>query len=214
MPAAAGVSRVSSVSFRNKSTGLIFRFTRMTSNASCACRQRMLTADSRSGRAAHRRPQRRQPRNASALPFATWSCTPTSSGSRKPRTIGTTISGFMKRPWRCPSTSCTVQPMFSNSARRSASNGQHETSSLRNNYIVAAGKNRAGDSQPQDRASLVALDERLTRENVAVKVIAFSHSGLLASGRRRWTPTRPTANSRSVRHSAPHRGIHQSETSS
>src|SRR5712691_11546020 len=39
------------------------------------------------------------------------------------------------------------------------------------------------DSQPQDRASLVALDERLTRENVPVKVIAFAHSGLLASGR-------------------------------
>ena len=39
------------------------------------------------------------------------------------------------------------------------------------------------DSQPQDRASLVALDERLARENVPVKVIAFSHSGLLANGR-------------------------------
>jgi len=39
------------------------------------------------------------------------------------------------------------------------------------------------DSQPQDRASLVALDERLARENVAVRVIAFSHSGLLANGR-------------------------------
>jgi hypothetical protein len=39
------------------------------------------------------------------------------------------------------------------------------------------------DSQPQDRASLVALDERLTRDNVPVKVIAFSHSGLLANGR-------------------------------
>jgi hydroxyacylglutathione hydrolase len=39
------------------------------------------------------------------------------------------------------------------------------------------------DSQPQDRASLVALDERLTRENVPVKVIAFAHSGLLANGR-------------------------------
>ena len=39
------------------------------------------------------------------------------------------------------------------------------------------------DSQPQDRASLVALDERLTRENVPVKVIAFSHSGVLANGR-------------------------------
>jgi glyoxylase-like metal-dependent hydrolase (beta-lactamase superfamily II) len=39
------------------------------------------------------------------------------------------------------------------------------------------------DSQPQDRASLVALDERLTRENVPVKVIAFAHSGRLANGR-------------------------------
>ena len=39
------------------------------------------------------------------------------------------------------------------------------------------------DSQPQDRASLVALDERLTRENLPVKVIAFAHSGLLANGR-------------------------------
>jgi len=39
------------------------------------------------------------------------------------------------------------------------------------------------DSQPQDRASLVALDDRLTRENVPVKVIAFAHSGLLANGR-------------------------------
>jgi glyoxylase-like metal-dependent hydrolase (beta-lactamase superfamily II) len=39
------------------------------------------------------------------------------------------------------------------------------------------------DSQPQDRASLVALDERLTRENIPVKVIAFAHSGLLATGR-------------------------------
>jgi glyoxylase-like metal-dependent hydrolase (beta-lactamase superfamily II) len=39
------------------------------------------------------------------------------------------------------------------------------------------------DSQAQDRASLVALDERLTRESVPVKVIAFSHSGLLANGR-------------------------------
>jgi len=39
------------------------------------------------------------------------------------------------------------------------------------------------DSQPQDRASLVALDERLTRDNVPVKVIAFAHSGLLANGR-------------------------------
>jgi glyoxylase-like metal-dependent hydrolase (beta-lactamase superfamily II) len=39
------------------------------------------------------------------------------------------------------------------------------------------------DSQPHDRASLVALDERLTRENIPVKVIAFAHSGLLANGR-------------------------------
>src|SRR5437867_944596 len=39
------------------------------------------------------------------------------------------------------------------------------------------------DSQPQDRASLVALDERLTRENIPVKVLAFAHSGLLANGR-------------------------------
>jgi glyoxylase-like metal-dependent hydrolase (beta-lactamase superfamily II) len=39
------------------------------------------------------------------------------------------------------------------------------------------------DSQPQDRASLVALDERLARENVPVKFIAFSHSGVLAGGR-------------------------------
>src|SRR5436190_19375929 len=39
------------------------------------------------------------------------------------------------------------------------------------------------DSQPQDRASLVALDERLTRDNVPVKTIEFAHSGLLASGR-------------------------------
>jgi glyoxylase-like metal-dependent hydrolase (beta-lactamase superfamily II) len=39
------------------------------------------------------------------------------------------------------------------------------------------------DSQPQDRASLVALDERLTRDNVPVKIIAFAHSGLLANGR-------------------------------
>lgn len=39
------------------------------------------------------------------------------------------------------------------------------------------------DSQPQDRASLIALDERLARENIPVKVIAFAHSGLLANGR-------------------------------
>lgn len=39
------------------------------------------------------------------------------------------------------------------------------------------------DSQPQDRASLVALDERLMREDIPVKVLAFAHSGLLANGR-------------------------------
>ena len=39
------------------------------------------------------------------------------------------------------------------------------------------------DSQPQDRASLVALDQRLTRENVPVTVIVFAHSGQLANGR-------------------------------
>ena len=39
------------------------------------------------------------------------------------------------------------------------------------------------DSQPQDRASLIALDERLMRDNIPVKVIAFAHSGLLANGR-------------------------------
>jgi glyoxylase-like metal-dependent hydrolase (beta-lactamase superfamily II) len=39
------------------------------------------------------------------------------------------------------------------------------------------------DSQPQDRASLIALDERLARDNVPVKIIAFAHSGLLANGR-------------------------------
>ena len=38
------------------------------------------------------------------------------------------------------------------------------------------------DSQAQDRASLVALDERLKRENADVKAIAFAHSGLLSSG--------------------------------
>ena len=38
------------------------------------------------------------------------------------------------------------------------------------------------DSQPQDRASLAALDERLKRDNADVKAIAFSHSGLLANG--------------------------------
>jgi glyoxylase-like metal-dependent hydrolase (beta-lactamase superfamily II) len=39
------------------------------------------------------------------------------------------------------------------------------------------------DSQPQDRASLVALDERLMGDNLPVKVIAFAHSGLIANGR-------------------------------
>src|SRR5205814_6849420 len=39
------------------------------------------------------------------------------------------------------------------------------------------------DSQPQDRASLVALDARLMRDNIPVKVIVFAHSGLLANGR-------------------------------
>lgn len=39
------------------------------------------------------------------------------------------------------------------------------------------------DSQPEDRASLVALDERLARDNVTVKAIAFSHSGMLERGR-------------------------------
>jgi len=38
------------------------------------------------------------------------------------------------------------------------------------------------DSQAQDRAALVALDQRLKRENVAVKAIAFSHSGMLTGG--------------------------------
>ena len=39
------------------------------------------------------------------------------------------------------------------------------------------------DSQPQDRASLVALDQRLARENIPVRVIAFAHSGVRANGR-------------------------------
>ena len=39
------------------------------------------------------------------------------------------------------------------------------------------------DSQAQDRASLVALDDRLKRENVDVKAIAFAHSGLMQNGR-------------------------------
>jgi glyoxylase-like metal-dependent hydrolase (beta-lactamase superfamily II) len=38
------------------------------------------------------------------------------------------------------------------------------------------------DSQSQDRAALVALDERLKRENIPVKIIAFAHSGVLANG--------------------------------
>jgi glyoxylase-like metal-dependent hydrolase (beta-lactamase superfamily II) len=38
------------------------------------------------------------------------------------------------------------------------------------------------DSQSQDRAALIALDERLRRENARVAIIAFSHSGLLATG--------------------------------
>jgi glyoxylase-like metal-dependent hydrolase (beta-lactamase superfamily II) len=39
------------------------------------------------------------------------------------------------------------------------------------------------DSQPQDQAALVALDQRLANENVAVKTIVFAHSGLLSNGR-------------------------------
>jgi len=39
------------------------------------------------------------------------------------------------------------------------------------------------DSQPEDRASLVALDQRLMRDNEPVKVIVFAHSGVLAGGR-------------------------------
>jgi len=35
----------------------------------------------------------------------------------------------------------------------------------------------------ETRSARVALDERLTRDNVPVKVIAFAHSGLLANGR-------------------------------
>lgn len=38
------------------------------------------------------------------------------------------------------------------------------------------------DSQSQDRASLVALADRLKRENAPVKVIVFAHSGALANG--------------------------------
>jgi len=39
------------------------------------------------------------------------------------------------------------------------------------------------DSQPQDRASIAALDARLVRDNATVKTIAFAHSGLLSNGR-------------------------------
>ena len=46
------------------------------------------------------------------------------------------------------------------------------------------------DSQPQDRASLVALDAKLASENLPVKTIAFAHSGLLSNGR---TPLDPYA---------------------
>ena len=38
------------------------------------------------------------------------------------------------------------------------------------------------DSQAQDRASLVSLDERLAGQREDVKVLAFAHSGPLASG--------------------------------
>src|SRR4029079_5197626 len=38
------------------------------------------------------------------------------------------------------------------------------------------------DSQPDDRASLVALEKRLTAEAVPVKAIAFAHSGVLTNG--------------------------------
>jgi glyoxylase-like metal-dependent hydrolase (beta-lactamase superfamily II) len=38
------------------------------------------------------------------------------------------------------------------------------------------------DSQAQDRAALIALDERLRRDTAQVAIIAFSHSGLLESG--------------------------------
>jgi glyoxylase-like metal-dependent hydrolase (beta-lactamase superfamily II) len=55
------------------------------------------------------------------------------------------------------------------------------------------------DSQPEDHASLVALDERLTRENVPVKVIAFAHSVCSRMAACRWTHTRPAANGRSLR---------------
>ena len=38
------------------------------------------------------------------------------------------------------------------------------------------------DSQPEDRASLVALEKRLSGEAVPVKAIAFAHSGVLNNG--------------------------------
>jgi glyoxylase-like metal-dependent hydrolase (beta-lactamase superfamily II) len=38
------------------------------------------------------------------------------------------------------------------------------------------------DSQSQDRASLVALDDRLVRENANVKTIAYAHSGTRNDG--------------------------------
>ena len=38
------------------------------------------------------------------------------------------------------------------------------------------------DSQPQDRASLVALDQRLLHDGVNVKAIVFAHSGVLTKG--------------------------------
>ena len=38
------------------------------------------------------------------------------------------------------------------------------------------------DSQPEDRASLVALEKRLSGEGGPVKAIAFAHSGVLSNG--------------------------------
>jgi glyoxylase-like metal-dependent hydrolase (beta-lactamase superfamily II) len=38
------------------------------------------------------------------------------------------------------------------------------------------------DSQAQDRASLVALDERLVRDGGNVKALVFAHSGVLTTG--------------------------------
>ena len=38
------------------------------------------------------------------------------------------------------------------------------------------------DDQAQDRASLVALPQRLSQEGADVKAIAFAHSGVLANG--------------------------------